>query len=51
MKDAVWNVFELLVNIYESLIIFHFVCGYLEFDINKHKNKIIYISAFLYMLR
>lgn len=43
MKDAVWNVFELLVNVYEGFVIFYFVCAFLDFNIKSQKNKIIYL--------
>lgn len=42
MKDIVWNVFELLVNVYEGCIIYYFVCTFLDFNISKHKNRMIY---------
>lgn len=42
MKAAIWNVFELLVNVYEGFIIFHFVCSFLDFNFKNQKNKIIF---------
>ncbi len=47
MKDAIWNVFELLVNVYEGCIIFHFVCAFLDFNIKNQKNKIIFLVGIL----
>lgn len=47
MKEVLWNLFELLINIYEGFIVFHFVCSFLNFNIKNRKNKIVYISGSL----
>lgn len=47
MNSVIWNVFELIVNVYEGFIIFHFVCAFLDFNIKNQKNKVIYLVGIL----
>lgn len=47
MRGVLWDLFELLINVYEGFIIFHFVCSFMEFNFRKRKNRIAFLIGSL----
>lgn len=45
MRDIVWNVFEILVNVYQSFIITHFTYKFLTPKPKKNKKLALNITS------
>lgn len=43
MTDTLWKVFELLVSLFESIIVIRFICLYLNNDFSSARGKLVYI--------
>lgn len=43
MADILWRVFELSVSLFESCVVIHFICAYLQHSFNSVKGKLIYL--------
>ena len=42
MYHNLWNIFEVLVNIYEGFNVYYFIFSFLDYNFKKQKNKIIF---------
>ena len=43
MNDFLWEIFEIIVNLFEGFIIFYFICNFLKHDFNTPKGKIVFV--------
>lgn len=43
MSDIIWNVFEISVNLFESCVVIHFICAFLNHNFKTVKGKTVYI--------
>lgn len=39
MKEMLWSIFELIVNLFEASVLMHFVCTFLGGDIRREKER------------
>ncbi len=48
MNNTLWNLFEIIVNIFEEFVILHFICKFLRHDFNSIKGKVTYILGAIF---
>ena len=47
MSDLLWKVFEISVSLFESFVVIHFICAFLQHDFKTIKGKTIYLLGVL----
>lgn len=47
MSDLLWKVFEISINLFESFVVIHFICAFLNHDFKSFRGKVVYIVGVL----
>lgn len=48
MTEVLWKVFELLVSLFESIIVIRFICLFLNNDFTSQKGKLVYVIGVVF---